>query len=204
MTLKKQKATAPLGSMRIERIPVKRISAAAYNPRKNLKPGDPEWEKIKRSIGEFGYVDTLVWNMRTGNLVGGHQRLKVLVAEFKVKAVDVSVVDLPLAKEKALNIALNRISGEWDTTALADLLSELQAADDVDAAATGFDQKEIDVAIAEALAAGPSEDDAAFAMEQPLESGVPAVLVVCESVRAQKATAAKLKRQGYQCKMTTV
>ena len=62
--------------MIIKKIPISRIKEAAYNPRLDLKPGDPEYEKIKRSIEEFDLVEPLVWNETTGNLVGGHQRLK--------------------------------------------------------------------------------------------------------------------------------
>ena len=64
--------------MNIQKIPISQSQPATYNPRKDLKPGDPEYEKVKRSIQEFDLVEPLVWNKRTGNLVGGHQRLKVL------------------------------------------------------------------------------------------------------------------------------
>ena len=69
-------------------------------------------------------IRPLIWNKRTGNLVGGHQRFKVLIAQG-AKDVEVSVVDLPLEKEKALNIALNKISGDWDEQKLAELLNDL-------------------------------------------------------------------------------
>ena len=51
---------------------------ADYNPRKDLQPGDPEYEKLKRSIQEFGYVEPVIWNKQTGHIIGGHQRWKVL------------------------------------------------------------------------------------------------------------------------------
>jgi ParB-like chromosome segregation protein Spo0J len=82
----------------LRRISVDRLNPAAYNPRKNLKEGDLEYERVKRSMSEFGCVQPLVWNKRTGNLVGGHQRLKVL-KDQGVKQVDVVVVDLPLDKK---------------------------------------------------------------------------------------------------------
>ena len=63
--------------MNIEKIDVEKLKAAAYNPRKELKPGDAEYEKLKRSIKEFGYVEPVIWNKRTGNVIGGHQRLSV-------------------------------------------------------------------------------------------------------------------------------
>ncbi len=109
--------------MKLKRLAIDRINPAPYNPRLDLAPGDPEYEKLKRSIDEFGCVEPLVWNRRTGNLVGGHQRLKVLLAQGDTAA-DVSVVDLPPQREKALNIALNKISGDWDPRKLAGLLDE--------------------------------------------------------------------------------
>ncbi len=128
--------------MEIKRIPVEQINPAPYNPRKDLKPGDPEYEKLRRSIQEFGFVEPLVWNKRTGNLVGGHQRLKVLI-EQGVREVEVSVVDLDDQRERALNIALNKISGDWDNEKLKDLLEELDTGD-FDIELTGFTEAEIE------------------------------------------------------------
>ena len=65
--------------MNIQKISVDKLNPAEYNPRKDLKPGDKEYEKLKRSIEEFGYVEPVIWNQKTGNVVGGHQRLKVLL-----------------------------------------------------------------------------------------------------------------------------
>ena len=64
--------------MEIQTLPIADLHPAKYNPRKDLRPGDPEYEKLKRSISTFGNVEPIVWNRRTGNVVGGHQRLKVL------------------------------------------------------------------------------------------------------------------------------
>jgi len=146
----KQKQVAPPhppASLRLERIAARRINPAPYNPRIDLKPGDPDYEKLARSVDEFGLVEPLVWNRRTGNLVGGHQRYKILLARG-VKDVDVSVVDLPIDREKALNIALNRISGDWDERKLGALLDELTTTPDLDVLLTGFDLGEIDGLIA--------------------------------------------------------
>ena len=99
--------------MRIEAVDAGRLTPAGYNPRRDLKPGDAEYEKLRRSIEEFGYVEPVIWNERTGNVVGGHQRLKVLASmgETQVQCV---VVDLDEEREKALNVALNKVSGDWD------------------------------------------------------------------------------------------
>jgi len=130
-------------TMNLHRIAVDRLKPAKYNPRKDLKPGDPAYEKIKRSLHEFGYVDPVIWNEATGNIVGGHQRYKVLVAEGATE-IDCVVVHIENSQdEKALNIALNKAVGEWEPVALADLLSELQTSG-YDLGATGFDAAEID------------------------------------------------------------
>jgi DNA modification methylase len=127
--------------MQIERMSADNLKAADYNPRKDLKPGDAEFEKLKRSIEEFGYVEPVIWNKRTGNVVGGHQRLKVLKVLGHTE-IDCVVVDIDAAKEKALNIALNKISGEWDEGLLTDLLKDLQESG-FDVELTGFDTAEV-------------------------------------------------------------
>lgn len=120
---------------------ISELSPAKYNPRKDLTDKDPEYQRIKRSIEEFGYVDPVIVNADY-TVIGGHQRLKVL-KELGHAQIDVVVVDIPKDKEKALNIALNKISGEWDTQRLTDLLGELKA-DGMDISITGFDEKEFD------------------------------------------------------------
>lgn len=86
--------------MRIEKRKIEDLIPAIYNPRKDLQPDDPEYAKIKRSIETFGYVDPIIVNERTGTIVGGHQRLKVL-KDLGYDEVDVSVVDLSEENEKA-------------------------------------------------------------------------------------------------------
>ncbi|WP_206917169.1 ParB N-terminal domain-containing protein [Alicyclobacillus suci] len=97
--------------MRIETVKLENLIPAEYNPRIDLQPGDPEYEKLKRSIEEFGLVEPIVWNQRTGKVVGGHQRLKIL-QDLGVAETDVVIVDLDETREKALNLALNKIEGE--------------------------------------------------------------------------------------------
>jgi ParB-like chromosome segregation protein Spo0J len=100
-----------MDSLNLQKIPLEKLNPAAYNPRKDLQPGDAEYEKLLASIEEFGYVDPIIWNKRTGNVVGGHQRLKILI-HLGYTEIDVVVVDLDELREKALNVALNKIQGE--------------------------------------------------------------------------------------------
>lgn len=103
------------------------LKPADYNPRINLEPGMDEYEKLKHSILEFGFVDPPIFNKRTGNLVGGHQRVAVAKDLGLCEEIEVSVVDLSLEREKSLNVALNKISGQWDEDKLAVLLKELDS-----------------------------------------------------------------------------
>lgn len=143
--------------MEIQRIPAARLNPAAYNPRVDLKPGDKEYEKLKRSINEFGYVEPVIWNRQTGNVVGGHQRLKVLM-DLGQTEIDCVVVDLDLAREKALNIALNKIQGDWDEDKLAAIMADFDA-EAFDVSLTGFDANEVDALLNRFYSHEAEEDD---------------------------------------------
>lgn len=117
------------------------LNPAAYNPRVELKPGDPEYEALKRSILTFGNVEPIVWNERTGNLVGGHQRRNVMLAEG-IEEDTVGVVDLNEEDEKILNVLLNKVKGIWDVSKLVALIDEIKAAGG-DPTLTGFTELEI-------------------------------------------------------------
>lgn len=116
---------------------VSKLKPAPYNPR-TISP--EEMVKLENSIAKFGIVENIVWNKRTGNVVGGNQRLQA-IKNLKYREVPVIVVDLSLEKEKVLNLALNRISGEWDFPALKLVIESL---DDADRVLSGFDAGEID------------------------------------------------------------
>lgn len=117
------------------------IRPADYNPRIALTEKDFQYKALKASIDEFGLVVPLIVNERTGTLISGHQRLTVMKANG-VEETEVIVVDLPLEKEKALCIAMNKVEGDWDYGKLADILEELQEAG-VDTLVTGFTGSEI-------------------------------------------------------------
>ncbi len=128
----------------VQEIKVAELNAATYNPRVTLEPGMPEWEKLKTSIEQFGNVEPVVWNRRTGNVVGGHQRLSVLKS-MGYESVPCSIVDLDEKEEKLLNIALNKIKGQWDYDRLEEILSGF---DYEIATASGFSAEEIAVILA--------------------------------------------------------
>ena len=138
-------------------LPVDSLKPAAYNPRKKLKKGDKEYEKIKKSIVEFGYVDPIIVNF-DGTVIGGHQRLTVLsdLGYKEVQCVQVRIYDEN--KVKALNVALNKITGAWNEELLADLMVDLQDAD-FNLDLTGFEAPEIDQLFSKVHNKEVKEDD---------------------------------------------
>lgn len=150
--------------MQLNKMVITDLKYADYNPRKALKSGDPEYEKIKRSIQEFGYVDPIIVNHDL-TIIGGHQRATVL-KDMGYQEVDVIIVDVDKVKEKALNIALNKISGEWQMDKLKDLLLELE--NQIDVGMTGFDDEEIKELMAK-MDTGVATDDE-FDVEGALEA----------------------------------
>lgn len=128
-------------TMEIKELSLKDLKPATYNPRKKLKKGDKEYEKIKQSLLKFGYVDPIIVNEDL-TVIGGHQRLTVL-KDLDYETAKCVIVDLPKEDEKALNIALNKITGQWDEALLADLLLDLQESD-FNLDLTGFEPPEID------------------------------------------------------------
>ncbi len=126
--------------MNIKKIKIEELIPATYNPRKDLEAGDEEYEKIKKSIEHFGYIDPIIVNSDM-TVIGGHQRLKVL-KELEYKEVECVLVDLSKDEEKALNIALNKISGEWDEEKLSDLLKDINAVGIAELTGFGLDELE--------------------------------------------------------------
>lgn len=119
---------------------LKDINPAKYNPRVQLKPGDQEWDALKNSLDRFGVATPLVVNETTGNLVSGHQRLAVLKQSGETR-VEVDLIQMDEDKEKLLNVALNKIEGEWDEEKLKELFDEV---DDEDIKFTGFTEEDIE------------------------------------------------------------
>ena len=154
-------------SAELKVLPVSVLKPAEYNPRKKLKPGDKEYEKIKNSIQEFGFADPLVVN-KDMTIIGGHQRLNVAM-ELGYTEVPCAIVDVDKVREKALNIALNKITGAWDDTLLAQLLQEIKEADfNVDL--TGFEPPEMDQLLSKLYDKEVKEDN--FDIDEELKQPV--------------------------------
>lgn len=170
--------------VRHERRRLADLNPAAYNPRKALKPGDPEFKAIASSISELSYSDPIIIN-DDGTIVGGHQRATVLQHLGYTEA-DVVVVSLSKQDEKALNIALNKIGGAWDMEKLKDALEDLSLSP-IDFGTIGFTYPEVDVILGkqqeEAEAEPPSigRMEFTFSLEQfaDLEQATKLVAAKC-------------------------
>ena len=138
--------------MEIEKIKIDDIQVASYNPR---IIDDDELKKLMNSIETFGLVDPIIINNKTNTIIGGHQRYDILYEFhkdkplYKINLGGISwifgddIKELSELEEKALNIALNKISGDWDTEKLEELLEELEL-ENFNTNLTGFDNEEID------------------------------------------------------------
>ena len=126
--------------MEIVKVDINELISPEYNPRQIT---DDEMEKLKNSINEFGYIAPIIVNKHNNHIIGGNQRYEALKS-LGYTDVDVVFVDEPDSnREKALNIALNKISGEWDFVKLADIIDELEL-NDFDIPLTGFDEQELE------------------------------------------------------------
>lgn len=151
--------------MQIKKKKLTDLIPADYNPRKDLQPGDAEYEKLKRSVETFGYVEPIIWNEQTGRIVGGHQRLKVM-QDLGYQQIECVIIDIDEAQEKALNVALNKISGAWDEDKLMTLITDLEGSD-FDVSLTGFDVDELDELFKDSITDGIEDDD--FDVEEELK-----------------------------------
>lgn len=140
---------------------VKDLKGAEYNPR---RLSQERKEMLIKAMEEFGDISGIVFNIRTGNLIAGHQRVKQLKPEYKIfkssltkpdklGTVAMGYIDTPMGrweyrevdwdihKEKSANLAANKQGGEWDTVKLGDILKELESVN-MDLKLVGFTEGE--------------------------------------------------------------
>jgi DNA modification methylase len=128
--------------MKIVKKQLSDLKEAPYNPRISVRDNPEFYKKLKASIDKFDLVEPIIYNIRTGNVVGGNQRLQILKDGGRTEE-DCIEVDLTEDDEKALNIALNKVSGDWDPPKLNALLMDLKDLGYNNLDVTGFDDKEI-------------------------------------------------------------
>ena len=124
--MREDEKTTQIKDIDVQTISIKKINPAPYNPRIDLKPSDPEYQQIERSLKDFGYVTTIVWNKRSGRIVGGHQRFKILKAQGATE-IKVSVVDVNDDDEAVMNLALNHVKGRDHTPRLKEVAFDLDS-----------------------------------------------------------------------------
>lgn len=128
--------------MKIELVRLDDYVDSPFNPRIMFKEGDPAFDTLRKSVDEFDFLQPLIVNTRTGHIVAGHLRKRVLKSKGIDKA-EAVIVDFDEVKEKAAVISFNKISGEWDFEKLADILNELSEMPNFDIKVTGFTPPEL-------------------------------------------------------------
>jgi len=131
-------ASNATADLQIVNVPIDDLHPDPANPR---KIGDQELDALTRSLREFDFLQPVIAR-QDGTVVGGHQRL-VAARRLGIRVVPVVYVDLTDEQAKLLNLALNKISGDWDEQLLASLLADLNAVPDVDLALSGFGEDEV-------------------------------------------------------------
>ena len=193
--------------MNIEEININQIKPAKYNPRKIT---DNELNKLKKSIQEYGLVDPLIINLNNMTIIGGHQRYKILQEEnnktgkyetlqlYKMGDVGWVFTDETLtipteSYEKGLNIALNKISGEWDYTKLNKLMDELLEDKTFNINLTGFNDLDME-------SLNKNLDDLEF--EQNNQNNMILSMVIdCQDETELNQLYSRLDEEGYDIKV---
>lgn len=187
MARTKQAAPAML---QIQHLPTDSLIPADYNPR---KIADDQMAALCRSIEQFGFVEPVVLNARSGLIVGGHQRVEA-AKRLGMDTVPVVEVDLDDAKEKALNVALNKISGEFDVPKLHELLDSL----DLDSLAlTGFTPDDLEGMLksVDAMDSIPAEDGGSQQIGAKWQ-----IIVECTNELEQVELLEKFDAEGLTCR----
>lgn len=185
-------------NMKIEKVKLSDLNSPSWNPRYIT---DEDFKKLKNSIETFGYVDPIIVNKHNMNIVGGNQRYQAL-KKLGYKEIDVVFINEPnLDKEKALNISLNKISGEWDTIKLNKLFEEVELSE-VDVSLTGFDDFEImEMSLLNEFNQINFDDlnENDLAKDADKQDKVYEIIIKCLDDNDQNNIYNKLKKMGYNC-----
>ena len=129
-------AASPL---QVEQLPIDDLHPDPGNPR---RIEEMELAALTRSIATFGVVDPVLARRADRRVIAGHQRL-LAARRAGLTTVPVILLDLTAADARLLNVALNRISGDWDADLLARLLIDLRATADRDLTLSGFAEADL-------------------------------------------------------------
>lgn len=210
-------------NMDIDKIKITDIKPADYNPR---KISGKEYDNLMSSIREFGLVDPIIINLNDNTVIGGHQRYDVLMDMYMLGDIDNELSVLKMGDigwvfiddqlkvknedyEKALNIALNKISGEWDIEKLAFVLDELDE-DGFDVELTGFGSEEVkkltfveEEEFEELEGFEDFEEDGFEEMGDDKEKVYFKLVLMFSSEEEQEEMYVQLQEEGYDCQILT-
>jgi DNA modification methylase len=130
-------ATSPI--IQVVDVPINQLRPDPANPR---RISNAELEALTRSIREWGFVQSILVRREDNTVIGGHQRL-LAARRLGYKTVPVTFLDLTVEQARLLNLALNKISGEWDEELLARMLADLKPIEEIDLSLTGFSEEEL-------------------------------------------------------------
>jgi len=131
--------TATTSELKIEHVAIDSLHPDPANPR---RIGERELESLTRSLKQFGFVQPVLARKSDNVVIGGHQRL-VAARRLGWKTVPVTFLDLGAEQARLLNLALNKISGQWDTELLARMLADLKPVEEIDLSLSGFTEEEL-------------------------------------------------------------
>jgi DNA modification methylase len=178
----------PDAQLNIEYVPIEQLNPAAYHPR---RMSADELAALERSIRELGFADPVIVRRTGSEVIGGHQRL-VAAGHLGMTTVPVVFLDISADRAKLLSLALNKISGSWDESRLAELLRQLEALPDLDVTITGFAEDEIAACLARLDAASNRDKQEEFDVEA-------AIVAARENSRVQAGELWALGRHRLLC-----
>ncbi len=152
--------------MLIDHVVIDDLNPDPANPR---RIGERELESLTRSLREWGFVQPVIVRREDRTVIGGHQRL-LAARKLGMKTVPVIWLDISIEQSRLLNMALNRIGGEWDEDLLAHMLADLQGVDGIDLSLSGFEAGELDKLLKSLNLREKREKAEAFDVEEALEA----------------------------------
>ena len=153
-------------ALQVEDVPIDDLRPDPANAR---RISDAHLEALTRSLKEFGFVQPVLVRHQDKTVIGGHQRL-VAARRLGFKTVPVTFLDLTTDQARVLNLALNKISGEWDQELLTRMLADLRPIEEIDLSLTGFSEGELDKLLKSLDARGKRERTESFDLDAALEA----------------------------------
>jgi len=150
----------------IEHVAIDFLHPDPANPR---RIGERELESLTQSLQQFGFVQPVLVRKSDNVVIGGHQRL-VAARRLGWKTVQVIFLDLSPEQARLLNLALNKISGQWDQELLARMLADLKPIEDIDLSLSGFSEEELGKLLKSLEARDKRDRPESFDLEAALEA----------------------------------